>query len=106
MPLTTTFWPSLAVCSWRSLERRTTLLTCLGEHAVPGHTPLQKACLRSWFSPCAWSLPILSGSWVLGSPELWETLCCFSPRLLLWLESNGVITVEGRENSGDIWSLD
>lgn len=72
----------------------------------PGTLLSRRLASRSWFSPCAWSLPILSGSWVLGSPELWETLCCFSPRLLLWLESNGVITVEGRENSGDIWSLD
>lgn len=42
----------------------------------------------------------------LGSPELWKTPCCFSPRLCPWLRSNRVTHCrEEGKRQGDIWSL-
>lgn len=60
-----------------------------GQLALPRGAALREAhpSLRLKPSYLAPAHPVGDLGW-LGSPELWEASCCFSPRLFPWLGSN------------------
>lgn len=57
-------------------------------HAVPRDAPLGEAHRSLLVQPlCLESAHPVGDPGGLGSPEHWETPCCFSPRLFPWLGS-------------------
>lgn len=80
-------------CSVFLEERRKegALLTGLGKLTVPGDASVQEPHPSLQIPPMDLEpahMVAVSGPRWLGSPELWETPCCFSPRLFPWLRSN------------------
>lgn len=67
------------------------LLTGLGKLTVPRDAPIEEPHPSLQIPPMDLEpahVVAVSGPRWLGSPELWETPCCFSPRLFPWLRSN------------------
>lgn len=80
-----------------------------GELMVPRDVPLQEAHPSLWPRPVCLEPghPVGDPGW-LGSPELWETPCCFSPRLFMAeIQLSHSLEEEwgaGRRSQKDIWS--
>ncbi|KAF3828470.1 hypothetical protein GH733_004924 [Mirounga leonina] len=104
--LTVAFWSPLAVCSWRSIERRAALFMCLGEHTLYRDAPLWRLTPRSRSRLCAWSpstLSVTPGGWgLLSSGKL---LAVSLPGSFHGWDPTESLAVEGEGKSqGDIWS--